>query len=88
MARASVMVTEEEKEASRWIEKREMQGRRSTFARTEQSFRSLCELCHWTAIVVWSHPRQFKWLALRSLVVVGVSMLLFGNWASRLGNDS
>jgi iron-regulated transporter 1 len=61
-------------------------SQRSTFAGTEQSFRSLCELCHWAATVVWSQPEQFRWLALGSLLVVGTSVVLFGSW-SRLTPD-
>lgn len=56
-------------------------SQRSTFAGTEQSFRSLCELCHWAATVVWSRPEQFRWLALGSLLVVGTSVMLYGLWS-------
>ncbi|KAE8442332.1 hypothetical protein EG329_003465 [Mollisiaceae sp. DMI_Dod_QoI] len=58
-------------------------SQRSTFAGTEQSFRSLCELCHWAATIVWDHPSQFKWLALGSLLVVGLSLALFATWAGK-----
>ncbi|CZR58376.1 uncharacterized protein PAC_08268 [Phialocephala subalpina] len=60
-------------------------SQRSTFAGTEQSFKSLCELCHWAATVVWDHPSQFKWLALGSLIVTGSSAVLFGTWARKSG---
>lgn len=58
-------------------------SQRSTYAGTEQSFRSLGELGHWAATVVWSHPNQFKWLALGSLMLVGSSLVIFGTWARK-----
>jgi iron-regulated transporter 1 len=56
------------------------ESQRSTFAGTEQSFHSLFALCHWAATVVWSHPGQFRWLALGSLLVVGAGVVIFGSW--------
>ncbi len=58
-------------------------SQRSTFAGTEQSFHSLCELTHWAATVMWSQPEQFRWLALGSLFVAGVSMSIYYTWAKR-----
>ncbi|KUJ06489.1 uncharacterized protein LY89DRAFT_692462 [Mollisia scopiformis] len=58
-------------------------SQRSTFAGTEQSFRSLGELGHWAATVVWSDPSQFKWLAMGSLLLVGSSLVIFGSWARK-----
>jgi len=55
-------------------------SQRSTFAGTEQSFRSLSELCHWAATVGWSKPEQFRWLASGSLIVLGVSTVTFAIW--------
>ncbi len=55
-------------------------SQRSTFAGTEQSFRSFFELCHWGATVVWSSPDEFKFLALGSLVVLGVGAGIFSLW--------
>ncbi|KAF4628702.1 hypothetical protein G7Y89_g9454 [Cudoniella acicularis] len=59
---------------------------RSTFAGTEQSFKSACELCHWAATVLWSKPEDFRWLALGSLLVTGTSAGVFGAWV-RGGNS-
>ena len=53
---------------------------RSTFAGTEQSFRAFFELSHWGATIVWSRPRDFQWLALGSLGVLGAAAGLFGRW--------
>lgn len=58
-------------------------SQRSTYAGTEQSFRSLGELEHWAATVIWSHPSQFKWLALGSLLLVGSSLVIFGTWTKK-----
>jgi iron-regulated transporter 1 len=58
-------------------------SQRSSFAGSEQSFHSMGELCHWAMTIVWSHPSEFCWLALGSLVVVGVSMVVYGVWARR-----
>lgn len=58
-------------------------SQRSTSAGTEQSFRLLSELGHWAATMVWSHPTQFKWLALGSLLLVGSSLVIFGSWARK-----
>ena len=55
-------------------------SQRSTFAGVEQSFKSLGELSHWLATVVWSQPEDFRWLALGSLVVTGLSAGLFKSW--------
>lgn len=55
-------------------------SQRSTFAGVEQSFKSLCELSHWLATVVWSQPADFRWLALVSLLVTGLSAGTFGAW--------
>ena len=52
-------------------------SQRSTFAGTEQSFRSLGELCHWVATVVWNSPAEFRWLALGSLIITGSSVGVF-----------
>ena len=57
---------------------------RSTFAGTEQSFRSLFELCHWGATVVWSQPSQFRWLALGSWGVLGLAVGVFWVWSLRV----
>jgi iron-regulated transporter 1 len=54
---------------------------RSTFAGTEQSFRSLFELCHWIATMVWSAPQDFRYLALGSLVALISSATIFAGWA-------
>lgn len=62
-------------------------SQRSTFAGTEQSFRSFFELSHWGATVVWSHPEDFKWLALGSLMVLGAGTAVFAAW-SRNGEKS
>lgn len=56
---------------------------RSTFAGTEQSFRSLAELCHWIATVVWNAPRDFRFLALGSLVALASSTTIFVGWARK-----
>jgi len=53
-------------------------SQRSTFAGVEQSFKSLGELSHWVATVVWSQPEDFRWLALGSLLVTGFSVGIFG----------
>jgi iron-regulated transporter 1 len=59
------------------------ESQRSTFAGTEQSFHSLFALCHWAATVVWSHPGQFRWLAVGSLLVVGAGVVIFGSWVGK-----
>jgi iron-regulated transporter 1 len=61
---------------------------RSTYAGTEQSFRSLGELGHWAATMVWSHPSQFKWLALGSLLLVGSSLVIFATWTRKSSRKS
>ncbi|TVY81125.1 Solute carrier family 40 member [Lachnellula suecica] len=58
-------------------------AQRSTFAGVEQSFKSLGELSHWIATVVWSQPEDFKWLALGSMLVTGLSSVVFGTWARK-----
>ena len=58
-------------------------SQRSTFAGTEQSFRSFFELCHWGATVVWSQPEDFKWLSFGSLMVLGTSACIFSIWLRR-----
>ncbi|TVY44297.1 Solute carrier family 40 member [Lachnellula subtilissima] len=55
-------------------------SQRSTFAGVEQSFKSLGELSHWLATIVWSQPEEFRWLALGSFLVTGLSVGLFGTW--------
>ena len=60
---------------------------RSTFAGTEQSFRSFFELCHWGATVVWSRPEDFRWLALGSLVVLGIGVAIFAIWRTKEGRS-
>ena len=60
-------------------------SQRSTFAGTEQSFRSFFELCHWGATVVWSQPEGFRWLALGSLIVLWVGTLIFATWMRKEG---
>lgn len=56
-------------------------SQRSTFAGTEQSFRSFFELSHWGATVVWSRPEGFRWLALGSWAVLGIGATTFGAWS-------
>jgi iron-regulated transporter 1 len=56
---------------------------RSTFAGTEQSFRSFFELCHWGATMIWSAPKDFRFLALGSLVALTSSATLFALWSRR-----
>jgi iron-regulated transporter 1 len=56
---------------------------RSTFAGTEQSFRSLAELCHWIATVVWNAPRDFRFLAVGSFVALVFSTAIFARWARK-----
>ena len=58
-------------------------SQRSTFAGTEQSFRSFFELSHWGATVIWSRPEEFKWLALGSLAVVGIGLGVFAVWSKK-----
>ncbi len=58
-------------------------SQRSTFAGTEQSFKSFAELCHWGATMILSRPDQFRWLAVGSVVVTGMGTALFGLWARR-----
>ncbi|TVY38510.1 Solute carrier family 40 member, partial [Lachnellula occidentalis] len=55
-------------------------SQRSTFAGVEQSFKSLGELSHWLATLIWSQPEDFRWLALGSFLVTGLSAGLFGTW--------
>lgn len=56
---------------------------RSTFAGTEQSFSSIFKLCHWGATMVWSAPRDFRFLALGSLIALISSATIFTAWAKR-----
>ena len=58
-------------------------AQRSTFAGTEQSFRSFFELCHWAATMIWMAPRDFRFLALGSLVALTSSAMIFVFWARR-----
>lgn len=58
-------------------------SQRSTFAGTEQSFKSLFELCHWAVTVLWSHPDQFRFLALGSVLATGVGLCIFLLWSRR-----
>jgi iron-regulated transporter 1 len=62
-------------------------SQRSAFAGTEQSFRSFFELCHWGATVTWSSPDEFGFLALGSLVFLGVGAGIFGLWC-RVGSSA
>jgi solute carrier family 40 (iron-regulated transporter), member 1 len=50
---------------------------RSTFAGTEESLKSLGELSHWVATIVWNSPGDFRWLAIGSLTVTGFSALVY-----------
>ncbi|KIN01571.1 hypothetical protein OIDMADRAFT_121292 [Oidiodendron maius Zn] len=58
-------------------------AQRSTFAGTEQSFRSFFELCHWAATMIWKAPKDFRFLALGSLVALTSSAMIFVLWARR-----
>jgi iron-regulated transporter 1 len=58
-------------------------SQRSTFAGTEQSFKSLFGLCHWAATVVLSRPEQFRFLALGSFLVAGLGVGVFAWWSRR-----
>jgi iron-regulated transporter 1 len=62
-------------------------SQRSTFAGTEQSFRSFFELCHWGATIIWSQPEDFRWLALGSLIVLGVGTSIFAAWTRKEGRS-
>jgi solute carrier family 40 (iron-regulated transporter), member 1 len=62
-------------------------SQRSTFAGTEQSFSSFFELCHWAATVVWSQPESFQWLALGSVIVLGVGTAIFGLWSGKMRRE-
>jgi iron-regulated transporter 1 len=55
-------------------------SQRSTFAGTEQSFRSFFELCHWGATIVWSRPQEFRWLALGNLIVLSIGTAIYALW--------
>ena len=55
-------------------------SQRSTFAGTEQSFRSFFELCHWGATMVWSRPQDFRWLALGNLIVLSIGTAIYALW--------
>jgi iron-regulated transporter 1 len=61
-------------------------SQRSTFAGTEQSFKSLFELCHWGATIVWSRPEDFRWLALGNLIVLGAGAAMFAVWQRKEGS--
>jgi len=58
-------------------------SQRSTFAGTEQSFRAFFQLSHWGATVIWNRPEDFKWLALGSLVVLGIGVSVFAVWSKK-----
>jgi solute carrier family 40 (iron-regulated transporter), member 1 len=58
-------------------------SQRSTFAGTEQSFASFFQLCHWAATMIWSQPEDFRWLALGSIIVLGIGTLIFGVWRKK-----
>lgn len=49
----------------------------ASFAGTEHSFRSAFELAHWIATIVWNEADQFKFLALASLLTVGVAAAVY-----------
>jgi solute carrier family 40 (iron-regulated transporter), member 1 len=55
-------------------------SQRSTFAGTEQSFRSMFELLHWGATMAWSRPGDFRILALGSLLALGSCATIFAAW--------
>jgi len=59
-------------------------SQRSTFAGTEQSLSSFFELCHWAATVIWSQPEDFRWLALGSVIVLGIGTTIFGIWSGKM----
>ncbi|KAL8797267.1 MAG: hypothetical protein Q9195_000420 [Heterodermia aff. obscurata] len=56
---------------------------RSSFGGTEMSIVSLLSLGHWVAAAVWHTQNDFKWLALGSLVLLGIAAATYHTWSKR-----
>jgi iron-regulated transporter 1 len=59
-------------------------GELSSFAGTETAFASFFELGQWTVVAIFSDPNQFVWVAVVSLVAVGVATIGYAGWHLRL----
>ncbi|KAH7330255.1 Ferroporti-1 [Rhexocercosporidium sp. MPI-PUGE-AT-0058] len=57
---------------------------RSSFTGVEYSFVSLFELLQNIMTLVLSHPQDFRWIALVSLLAVGASTAMYAAWVSRM----
>ncbi|CAF9941160.1 MAG: hypothetical protein ALECFALPRED_009014 [Alectoria fallacina] len=58
-------------------------AQRSVFAGTEASFASAFGLAHYSATVVWSSRKEFRWVALASVAVVAGGVGLYAFWLLR-----
>ncbi|KAL8825515.1 MAG: hypothetical protein Q9191_004372 [Dirinaria sp. TL-2023a] len=61
---------------------------RSSFGGTEMSIVSVLSLGHWIAAAVWHTQNDFKWLAVGSLVLVGLAAGAYYRWAKRWRSES
>ncbi|KAL2067360.1 hypothetical protein VTL71DRAFT_1785 [Oculimacula yallundae] len=57
---------------------------RSSFTGVEYSFNSLFELAQNIMAIVLSRPQDFKWIAVISLVAVGVSTVMYAAWVGKM----
>lgn len=58
-------------------------ARRAGFGGTEMALIGAVSLAHWVAAVVWHRQADFRWLALASVLGVGVGGAAYGGWAAR-----
>ena len=62
----------------------EVQGsHRGSFSSTEASFQNAFELLSYVSTIIWSHPNQFRYPVLLSVVAVHVAAFLFGKFLRR-----
>lgn len=62
----------------------EVQGRhRGSFSSTEASFQNAFELLSYVSTIIWSHPNQFRYPVLVSVIATYVSGFLFGKFLRR-----
>ncbi len=52
----------------------------SSFAGTQKSLQSLCELAHWVATAAWGERDEFRWLAVGSLGAVATAAFSHAMW--------
>lgn len=57
---------------------------RSSFAGVEGSITNIFELGQWVGALIFYRPENFKWLALTSLIFVGLSTIVYAGWVRRM----